>query len=250
MTKYFLFAHQDDEFGVFAEIARLVKLKQQVVIVYLTCGNFSGTLDEIRNAESIRVLSKLGVPTIDIHFIGGEYGIPDGQLIGHLDLAYQKLNELFNSYPKASSLYYLAWEGGHQDHDAVHILGTMLGQKYNILKNCFQFSLYHGKNLPSIFFKVLSPILENGPVHLYKLTFSERLKYISYCFYYKSQKKTWVGLFPFLLFHYIIRGTQELQSVSFERALECPHLGKLLYEKRGFYTYEKFVGNRDRFFSR
>ncbi|HLX52986.1 MAG TPA: PIG-L family deacetylase [Aquella sp.] len=247
MTNIFLFAHQDDEFGVFAEIARLLALKQNVIIVYLTSGNPYGTINGLRNRESVRVLSKLGVSTANIHFIGEKYGIPDGKLVGFMDLAYQKLNELLGNYPQISSFYYLAWEGGHQDHDAVHILGTVLGNKYNILNNCIQFSLYHGKSLPYIFFKVLSPILENGPVNFYKMTFNERLKYISYCFYYKSQRKTWMGLFPFLLYHYSISGTQELQNVSLERIQKRPHPGKLLYEKRGFYTYEKFVENRDKF---
>ena len=55
-----------------------------------------------------------------------------------------------------------------------------------------------------------------------------------------SQAKTWVGLFPFLFLHYVVRGTQLLQPCSLARIHEAAHDGPPLYERRGFCSQEDF----------
>jgi hypothetical protein len=52
---------------------------------------------------------------------------------------------------------------------------------------------------------------------------------------------TWLGLFPFVAFHYLVNGKQQLQPVSLERISCRPHEDALYYEKRGFFTWEKMV---------
>jgi hypothetical protein len=87
-------------------------------------------------------------------------------------------------------------------------------------------------------FKVLSPLLDNGACVVQRLPLGRRLLYLKYCLSYPSQWKTWVGIFPFVLFKLLFVGRYEIQRVSVAR-LDCrPHVGDLLYERRGAIRYE------------
>lgn len=246
----FLFAHQDDEFGVFDVIDSLIRRGETVVIAYLTSGSLSGMPTPIRDAESIAVLEKLGVAKQNIHFLGSKRKIPDGKLSCYLEDAFQATLHLIDKIGTPKRLYFLAWEGGHQDHDAIHLIGLAIGRQLSILDRSFQFPLYTGAGLPSIFFKLFSPLPQNGPVTESRIKWSNRFRFIAFCFTYRSQKKTWLGLFPFFLFHYLFIGTEMLQPVLLSRFREPPHSNKLLYERRGFYTYEKFVRDAEPFSKR
>ena len=246
-SSLFIFAHQDDECGCFFELHRLVAQGEKVFVVYLTSGTPNGDISHSRNTESISVLEKLGVPRSNIYFLGSQEAIPDGQLSEHLDAAYQSILNLIRYIGLPQSLYFLAWEGGHQDHDAAHLIGLALGKRLGVLANCFQFPLYTGHNLPSIFFKIISPLPLNGAKSLSRISWRQRLEFLSYCLCYPSQKKTWLGLFPFFLFHYLFIGTQVFQPVSVLRIMEQPHLGTLLYERRGFYSYRRFTNSSEYF---
>ena len=236
----FIFAHQDDEIGVFSELHRLVSSGDTIIVVYLTSGTPSGEVSDIRNCESVSVLTKLGIPQENIYFLGSELGIPDGKLSNYIVLALQSIMKWLIKNKLPQRIYFPAWEGGHQDHDAVHLVGIALGKRLEILEQCFQFPLYTGYHLPSILFRLFLPIPENETVFLSKIPWNRRIKFITYCLSYPSQWKTWIGLFPFFLIHYIFKGTQVLQPVSLKRISQRPHSGMLLYERRGFYSYKKF----------
>lgn len=236
----FIFAHQDDESGVFWEIEKLVNSGDEVFVVYLTSGDNLGNPSIIRDSESIAVLESIGIQREKIFFLGSEHKIPDGKLCLHLETAYNSLLRLLNRIPTPQRLYFLAWEGGHQDHDAVHLLGILMGNKLGIIDKCFQFPLYTGAGLPSILYKLFSPLKDNGSVLYSQIPWPQRLKFLKYTLSYPSQKITWLGLFPFFLFHYIFFGTQILQKVSLKRIEQPPHKGKMLYERRGYYTYHDF----------
>lgn len=249
MSNVFLFAHQDDEFGVYAEIERLIQNSEDVDVYYLTSGDVNNSYSKTRNEESINVLRKLGVNIQNIHFIGSKHCILDGKLIERLDIVYNELLNIFNDL-KPTRLYMLSYEGGHQDHDAVYVLGVVLAKKLNIIANCYQFSLYNGKNLQFGLFRVLSPIRENGDVFSYKLTMGRMWFYFKLCISFKSQKKTWLGLSPFVIWHYVIKQTQDLQKVNFDRVYGAPHSNKLLYEQRGMYQHSSFIQFKDEFIKR
>ena len=59
-------------------------------------------------------------------------------------------------------------------------------------------------------------------------------------FFYKSQLKTWLGLYPFIIFKYLFYKNDEIQEIKKSFFIRRPHKGKLLYEKRGYCTYDKF----------
>jgi LmbE family N-acetylglucosaminyl deacetylase len=236
----FIFAHQDDEFGVYAELVRLIKNGTKVIVVYLTSGSLDGKPRPDRETESLDVLRDIGVMKENIFFLGTDLHIPDGRLYEYLDTIYPQMLNLLNPMDKITSLYFLSWEGGHQDHDATHIIGLALAKQLKILDNTFQFTLYSGHKLPWILFKLFSPLASNGKAITYKTSFYLRLRFIKYILSYRSQFIPMVGLFPFFLFHHIFKGTQILQPVTINRILEQPHPGKLLYERRGVFTYNEF----------
>src|ERR1039457_2806944 len=84
-TVVFLFAHQDDEALVFPCIERAIRDGNRVLCIYLTNGNFTTNRSARRDAESRRVLARIGVDLSDIHFVGSMRGFPDGALLDHLN---------------------------------------------------------------------------------------------------------------------------------------------------------------------
>jgi len=235
----FLFAHQDDEFGVFQAILNETENGNRAVCVYLTDGGKLGASTSERNEESLAVLQQLGVRKDDVHFIGSEQSIPDGSLIEKLPEAAVWLKEYFNSQENVIAVYVPAWEGGHHDHDAINALAVTLAASYGMLNMVRQFPLYTGYGCAGPLFRVLSPLPMNGTVSQTAISWRNRLRFLLFCLYYRSQTRSWLGLFPFVAFHYLVVGTQFFQSVSVDRIRQRPHEGTLYYEKRRFYSWEK-----------
>lgn len=234
----FLFAHQDDEFGIFQKIVDELHAGSHVCCAYLTQGGRSNSLAERRNLESLSVLSKLGVSNKDIFFAGDILKIRDGKLLENIDLASSWINTWWSNYPQIRSLYVPAWEGGHPDHDVLHAITVRAAQENNILSLARQFSLYNGYRCSGPLFRVLLPIPTNGLVECRTISLVNRLRFLRHCLSYPSQKLTWLGLFPFILLHYIFFGIQNTQPINAERIGHRPHSGRLYYEWRGFCTWE------------
>jgi len=233
----FLFAHQDDEYGVYQELDACRQRGMRVRCAYFTDGAASGVSATTRNAESVAVLAQLGVAKDDIFFAGETLGIPDAGLPAHLDRAADWLRDWFASQGAIGAVYVMAWEGGHHDHDALHAVTVHIAAERGELDKVRQFALYNGARIMPPFFRTLSPLPENGPVQSQRLSWAMRLRCLRWCLSYPSQYKTWLGLFPFALWAYLVVGKQSLQAVSLQRTLERPHAGTLYYEHRRFYTW-------------
>lgn len=237
----FFFAHQDDEFGVFEQIAEEVRKGHRVLCAYLTDGGTKKALPECRNHESLTVLKQLGVPEDSVYFAGGNLAIPDAGLPTMLERAVPWIQEWLSNHPTIESIYVPAWEGGHHDHDALHAVVVRIANEKSMLHLVRQFPLYNGFRCRGPFFRVLTPISENGTAECRKISWANRLRFLKYCLSYPSQAGTWVGLFPFVLLHYAFKGEQALQSVSIARLSQRPHKGRLYYERRKFFTWEKMA---------
>ncbi|WP_020651814.1 PIG-L deacetylase family protein [Massilia niastensis] len=235
----FLFAHQDDEFGVFERIAACRRQGLRVACAYLTDGQTAGASAAVRNAESIAVLGKLGVARDDIFFAGAELGIGDGRLPLHLAAAAAWIARWTGRFGNIEALHVTAWEGGHHDHDALHAVAVAVAERHGLLARTWQYSLYQAANLPGPLFRVLAPLPQNGPASATAIPWRRRLRYLRHCLSYPSQRNTWIGLFPFVLLHYLLRGVQTLQPVAPARIDERPHPGSLYYEKRKFFTWQQ-----------
>jgi LmbE family N-acetylglucosaminyl deacetylase len=235
----FLFAHQDDEFGVFAALEQERAIGRQIVCVYVTDGG-AADVSARRTQESVAVLDSLGIARTQLHFLGQSLHIEDGKLFAHVSPFAAWLNAFLDANARVRTCYVPAWEGGHPDHDLIHAIAVRAWhRRQRPLTELSQYSLYHGEGCPWLFFKVMSPIAANGPIK--KLSFSARaaVRYLGLCCNYPSQWKTWIGLLPFAALQLLVRRAQCLQPVSVARLFTPPHPLPLYYEKRGFYTWQK-----------
>lgn len=238
----FLFAHQDDEFGIFQKILDERQKGHRVCCAYLTDGGVSNRgATQRRDNESLSVLMKLGVHEQDVFFMGNELSIPDAGLPVHLEIAANWIHEWISGFSQVSSIYIPAWEGGHHDHDALHVITITLAEERGMLDRVWQFPLYNGYGCIGPLFKVCLPLPLNGEIEKRRISWGNRFLFLYCCLSYPSQTKTWIGLFPFVALHYLINGKQALQPVSLERIRLRPHDTALYYERRGFFTWEKMV---------
>jgi len=212
MSKLFVFAHQDDEVAIATRIAREVAAGARVVCAFLT----DGGAPAVRDAESRAVLASLGVS--EVIFVG----LPDGELVEHLEEAYRAIEGI-----DAEEIVTLAWEGGHQDHDAAHLVALALAITRGV--RCLEFPLYHGKQWP---YRVLAP-LRAGEVT--RLSMRDAFRRAMLCWRYPSQRRTWLGLFVPMIFR-----DEVVCVASPERVLHPPHEGRLLYERRFRFPRERF----------
>ena len=243
MTTLFLFAHQDDEMGVFDEITRTLARGAELYCLYLTNGAWDGVTPEKRNAESLKVLANFGVMPDHIIFLGERLGIHDGRLVEHLELCYDGLRETAEQISaktgKIERLIMHAFEGGHQDHDAVYVLGTALAKELDCVQNSFQFPLYR---MPAgrILMTHAKPLEQNGAAHLQTISWGQRINHLAQMRHYQSQRRVMLKIGFHMALSYLRDGTAKLQPIRLERVKERPHSGQLLYEYWTLYTYEAF----------
>lgn len=239
LISLFLFCHQDDEFGVFQSIHDDLKFGYKVYCIYMTDGSFGGNDPEERNKETLRVLNDIGVFKENVIFAGSNMSIPDANLAMHITGAADWLYRWLTVNRNIERIYIPAWEGGHHDHDALHAIAVCVTKKLNILRIVRQFPLYNGEGLRGPFFRVLAPYSNNGIVSTKNIPWKKRIQYIKYCFWYPSQTKTWIGLFPYVTLHYLLGKGQSFQTASFDRILQRPHTGPLYYERRFSFSWER-----------
>lgn len=241
----FLFAHQDDEFGVFFQLERERKAGRRVCCIYATDG--AATADpDLRNAESRGVLQQLGVMADDIFFAGQKLHISDGLLHVRIEAFAEWLSAFLDTHPAIDKCFVPAWEGGHPDHDLLHAVAVHLFAALNRQDLLRQYPLYHGKGCYGPLFRALSPLAENGVVERQIFGWRDRLRYVRLCFAYPSQWKSWIGLLPFVGWHYLRNGAQQLQRVNDLRLATPPHAGRLYYEHRGFLDWPTLRSALDR----
>lgn len=240
-TAIFLFAHQDDEFGVFQKLREELVAGRRVYCIYFTTGAFFGKPSAHRNLESINVLTRIGVPQENVIFAGNLLNIPDASLADNMRVGADWFARWLAQVSDIASIYIPAWEGGHHDHDALNVIATTVAQENGLLAHIRQFPLYNRYRCIGPFFRVLLPLASNGVPELTPVRWKDRVEFLALCGRYPSQTKTWIGLFPFVMIHYFIRGSQSVQPASPHRFCEPPHEQPLYYEKRGFYSWEKMA---------
>ena len=132
-----------------------------------------------------------------------------------------------------------SWEGGHEDHDACNLIGRKVAYDNRIVDKSFQFSQYNAYNTKIIFFKVFNQIDQKKGKKFFT-KFEKRIFFIKLLFIYSSQIKTWLRLYPFIIFHYLFRGYNYIEKLNKDKFIKKPHQKKLLYEIRQFCNFEKF----------
>jgi LmbE family N-acetylglucosaminyl deacetylase len=236
----FVFAHQDDEVAAASRIVFEVQRGTSVFCVFLTDGGAGKALPETRNRESTAVLTSLGVHANQIAFLGSEIPIRDGTLVEHLDLALEHLERRMNGI-ELDTIYCLAWEGGHQDHDASQLIAAAFARRRKMLDRLWEMPLYHGSGTVGPFFRVLSPVGERAEWEQRRLSFGEGVELSLLAWHYRSQRSSWIGLFPETFLKLAILRRELRRKVDPARFRERPHERLLMYEWRFRFPYERFA---------
>lgn len=228
MDCVFLFAHQDDEFGVYAQILRELDEGNRVRCIYLTDG--SGTSEtSLRDAESLSALTFFGIETGDVIVPPVPARAQDVNLHKQC-LAVLEWLAALPAWKQARRIYVPAWEGGHPDHDMTHVIGFLAAPRGATV---LQFPLYRARRLLPFTFRVMAPLAANGPKVRERLSWPRRLTALHLPWRYPSQWKTWIVLYiPYCLV--VLRGGFWTQPTSLDRISDRPHSGRLLYEQRKF----------------
>lgn len=234
----FLFAHQDDEIGIIPFIDMMTpNEKAQAQFLYLTDG---GPKSELRNKESISVLTKLGIPVNQVEFLGGTEGISDGKAPEAITKIYEILKKRLDKL-ESSNLYIPAWEGGHQDHDALHAAGVLAAHRSKNEFRITAYPLYNSNGLPSVLFNFGLPPLNCATNDRVEFPFLSGLRYLLLTTFYRTQVGSLIFLAPLIAYNFVIRRSIYLGLVStIDHLSEKPHRGALLYEKRKKYTWSSF----------
>jgi hypothetical protein len=231
----FLLPHPDDEIAVFALLA-LAAGRVETTCIYLTDGGWGGQSVERRERESSRVLA--GFAVANVRFLGRELSVADGDLYRRLDSVFDVLDALLSRESGSIDVFVPAWEGGHQDHDAAHLIGARLALDPRFRVR--QFSIYQGAGLPGPVFRMLAPLQENGAAMPVPAPLLARIRFLRRAASYPSQWKSMLGLLPVYALRMLTRHPFQLQAVTPGRCGSRPHVGPLLYERRGALTWPEF----------
>jgi hypothetical protein len=230
MHLVFVYAHQDDEIATATRILDAIRSGWLVTCVYLTDGQGGRARSSVRDEETRQVLTRLGVDLSRVHFLGTQHGIPDGSLHLHLPEA---LSLLESRIPEpVDELVTLAWEGGHHDHDAAHLVAVAFASRRGLLARTYEMPLYHGHRLPGPLFRTLTPLRVGTPWTPRRIRFRDGLRIALLCRFYRSQRKTWLGLLPEALLRLSLGRKEWSRPVDLSRLHTRPHEGALFYERR------------------
>ncbi|HEX2834832.1 MAG TPA: PIG-L family deacetylase [Thermoanaerobaculia bacterium] len=229
MRALFVFAHQDDEIAAATRIAHLVRSGAEVVVAFLTDGEGRNASSVVRDEESRIVLTRLGVSLAHVHFLGSEHRIPDGKLVEHLDRALALLDARITGV--VDEVWCLSWEGGHHDHDASHLVALAFARRRGI-DAVYEVPLYQGYKLRGPLFQTLKPLPVGAPWSGRVIEIREGLRVAALCRFYRSQRKTWLGLLPAALVRLVFGHREWSRRADAGRVREKPHDGVLFYERR------------------
>jgi LmbE family N-acetylglucosaminyl deacetylase len=243
----FLLAHQDDEIA-FAPLMALLGAKgRRLRVVYLTDGAARRATPARRVSETTRALAALGIPAADIRFLGSDLSIPDSWLFRHLDSAHDALEKDCQAICHSCHLFTLAWEGGHPDHDATHVVARALAGERGWADRTWQVPFYRAADRGPPFFTLFAPLPLNGPAWQLPAARHDALLRARMIRYFPSQWRTLAGLAPAILWH-ALRGTPAaLQRVRVDQPLARPTAGPLLYEQRNGIPFVELAKHAKRF---
>lgn len=239
-----LLPHHDDEFFMSKGILDRTAAGRTVAVAYLTFGSIYGASSEERVKESDLALRRLGVAAEHVHQLGLEQNIFDGQLHTRLPDAYAALERLAKRY-HVTEICVLAWEGGHQDHDSAHYLGVSLARRSLPEAELREFPAYTAYRRSAPFFTVMRLIPRVTPVDITPLRLIERCKILAGIRYYRSQRKTFMGLSPGICTRVLLLGELQTRQVAGIDYRSKPHAGDLYYERRFGVRFEELRAAMD-----
>jgi LmbE family N-acetylglucosaminyl deacetylase len=213
-------------------------------LLYLTDGG-KAVAPAVRDAETQAALGRLSFAGCAALFLSDLSGrIPDGQLMRQLPRAAAMLHGWLNAAGVVPArVHTIDWEGGHVDHDAVHLVALSLLQRGVQVDG---FSLYNAYRRPPKLFRVRSLVPAEGAIRSFPVPW--RIAWAAACapLWYPSQRRTWCVLGPGFAVRAIVDRCERLRPASLARVGRRPHPGKLLYETLFGVPYATFeAASRD-----
>jgi hypothetical protein len=215
--RFFLLAHPDDEI---LALPLLFDSRFKSVLFFVTAGKFDARYNEAQKATSY--LREIG---LEIDLFSNHNPCIDGQVDSEYSGARFKDLLALVSQISPNEIVTSFYEGGHQDHDSVAVLGFLLANKLEI--PLLTFSTYCKSNNLIIPFRVMSP-LENPLIFRFN-RFNVAFASVSLFKIYRSQWKTWIGLSIFVLFRYLVGATSSFKYITAGLDLDLP---ETFYESR------------------
>ncbi|MHB1544853.1 MAG: PIG-L deacetylase family protein [Gammaproteobacteria bacterium] len=244
MNVLLLLAHNDDEYFSSLHIINEVKSGNRVLVAYLTHGSIYGVDSETRVAESTRVLIRLGIHPADIFLLGYENDIFDGRLSERIVDGYEILCSRISEELRIDRMYVMAWEGGHPDHDACHMIGVAYARTRNLRQQLYEFPAYHAVRSRLKSSGVMKFINSNLDTLSTAPNRVNGFRALCLASSYKSQLSTFLALLPGSATQLLLRGYQECRRVPEDRDYtQPPHNGTLLYERRFRFSFGSFTKN-------
>jgi LmbE family N-acetylglucosaminyl deacetylase len=233
-----LLAHHDDEFFLAPLIQDECHAGADLAVVFLTHGSAFGGDAQARIAESNRVLSTLGVPPGCVFQLGAELGVFDGGLMDKAGLARAALAQRFQAAGFRRA-YLMAWEGGHPDHDAAHMIGASWARQG--AAELLEFPLYNACGFAPGRFVSMRLTPRAGRVHSRPLSQAEASAWRDLSACYPSQAEVFTSLMPGIEYALFTRRSCEYRDLlpSLDYA-QRPHAGPLFYEQRFGLSFESF----------
>ena len=242
----FVLAHQDDEVFLSTRIERERASGHAAWCAFLTDGRAHGADPARRNAESRRVLERLAVAPEHVRFSGN---VPDGELPLHLEPTFDELSEWLRDIA-VGRIYTTAWEGGHQDHDAAHLVALALARARGLVGRTWHVSTYNGYRRPWMLYRVQQPVAGARRTCVRRLDVGTAVRHALLPAGYPSQRSSWVGLWPGLALERLALRREVVLAADLATVRRRPHAGALLYERRTEWTYDAFRAASARFMAR
>ncbi len=237
----FAFAHQDDEYAAIPWILEEVARGTAIACLYLTDGG-SRADPEVRDEESRSVLRSLGVGDESIAIVRTNSGrIADQELAARSCEAVDAIERWIERSSFAPQrLYAPSYEGGHPDHDAAHLVAAVIANNHGIVTESWHFSLYNAYRCPRPFFATMRQLPTAKASRRAVMPLRTRWAAAFACRHYRSQWRTWLGLFPGALYERAIAHRESVAAFDVARLCRRPHDGELLYERLFGTRYEDF----------
>lgn len=138
-------------------------------------------------------------------------------------------------------IYAPSYEGGHPDHDAAHAIAAAAATRHGAIADAWHFSLYNAYRCPRPFFSTLRQLPTSAPKRRANLSPKTRRWLTTFCWRYRSQRRTWLALFPGALLARLILRNEFAAQFDVSRLARRPHAGELLYERLFDTTYAEFA---------
>jgi hypothetical protein len=235
----------DDEVFI---IPYLVFLREQkshdVSFFYLTKseGRNQKFNQGIREFESKKMILSI-LPEARIEFLGRKFDVEDLLLHENIDILFEYLNqELDGTCDQIISPHF---EGGHIDHDSSSFLASHLAKKIDA--ELLTFNLYSARGNYGPLYRVAKAFESPGTALKVGVLRHSYIYMIQIPFIYKSQIRTWIGIYPALFWRILVlRKFSLIQTPSFNANLK-PNKGRVLYEKRKDGNFQQWSSTISRF---